>query len=510
MAPGTNLGAATPVQIGGPLPGLPGSAPDKDGKDKKDDAQQPALKDAMTAKATNDAVALIRSLAELRGRNADWAEKAVREAASLSASAALQMNVIDLVARNPRTASVDRRPHVELAGGDKRQLATKGLTIERLDPGWLIRLLSVITNPNVAFILLMVGIYGLIFELSTPGAIAPGVIGTICLLLGLYALNMLPINYTGLALLLLGIAFLIVEPSTRPWFSGLAALPRFFWEPPCCSRSRAPGTGCHGRYHHRGGDDLQPDRPRAWLALARPQKPGTGWGAGHGSVSPPKFSTGPAAKVTSSPMANVCRPRDGSSCARRDGRGGRYQGSDPCGAAAITTNRQRRRCVMMFDYLKLSFLVVVVVMFLAAAIRILRNMSAASSHTGSLHRGEGARSHHPHSVRAADGEGRSAGRGAGRAAPGRDSRATMSRSRSTRPLLPHRRPGASDKSRSRTLWPRPASWRKPRCAPVLGKHELDELLAERIGSTLTFRGASISRPTPGASGDQCRDQTCRF
>jgi membrane-bound ClpP family serine protease len=101
MAPGTNLGAATPVQIGGPLPGLPGSAPDKDGKDKKDDAQHPALKDAMTAKATNDAVALIRSLAELRGRNADWAEKAVREAASLSASGALQANVIDLVARNP-------------------------------------------------------------------------------------------------------------------------------------------------------------------------------------------------------------------------------------------------------------------------------------------------------------------------------------------------------------------------------------------------------------------------
>jgi membrane-bound serine protease (ClpP class) len=159
MAPGTNLGAATPVQIGGPLPGLPSSAPDKDGKDKKDDAQQPALKDAMTAKATNDAVALIRSLAELRGRNADWAEKAVREAASLSASGALQANVIDLVARNPTELLqlIDGRT-VEPAGGDMRRLATKGLTIERLDPGWLIRLLSVITDPNVAFILLMVGI----------------------------------------------------------------------------------------------------------------------------------------------------------------------------------------------------------------------------------------------------------------------------------------------------------------------------------------------------------------
>jgi membrane-bound serine protease (ClpP class) len=212
MAPGTNLGAATPVQIGGPLPGLPGGSPDKSGKDKKDDAQQPALKDAMSAKATNDAVAQIRSLAELRGRNADWAEKAVREAASLSAAAALEAKVIDLVARNPAELLqlIDGRT-VELAGGDRRQLATKGLVIERLDPGWLIRLLSVITNPNVAFILLLVGVYGLIFEFSSPGAVAPGVIGTICLLLGLYALNMLPINYAGLALLLLGLTFLVVE-----------------------------------------------------------------------------------------------------------------------------------------------------------------------------------------------------------------------------------------------------------------------------------------------------------
>jgi membrane-bound serine protease (ClpP class) len=224
MAPGTNLGAATPVQIGGPLPGLPGSTP-KDGADKKDG--QPALKDAMTAKVTNDAVALIRSLAELRGRNADWAEKAVREAASLSAGAALEAHVIDLIARNPAELleQINGRT-VELAGGDKRPLATTGLTVERLDPGWLIRFLSVITDPNVAFILLIVGIYGLIFEFSTPGAIAPGVIGTICLLLGLYALNMLPINYTGLALILLGIAFLVVEifnPTVVLGLGGVAA-----------------------------------------------------------------------------------------------------------------------------------------------------------------------------------------------------------------------------------------------------------------------------------------------
>ena len=241
MAPGTNLGAATPVQIGGPLPGLPGSAPDKDGKDKKDDAQ-PALKDAMTAKATNDAVALIRSLAELRGRNADWAEKAVREAASLSASGALQEKVIDLVARNLTELLhlIDGRT-VELAGGDTRQLATKGLTIERLDPGWLIRLLSVITNPNVAFILLMVGIYGLIFEFSSPGAIAPGVVGTICLLLGLYALNMLPINYVGLALMFLGIAFLVVEIFNPTVVLGLGGVAAFLLGAAMLFRIEAPG-----------------------------------------------------------------------------------------------------------------------------------------------------------------------------------------------------------------------------------------------------------------------------
>lgn len=208
MAPGTNLGAATPVQIGGPLPS---STPDKDSKDKKNEAPSTS-KDALTAKATNDAIALIRSLAELRGRNADWAEKAVREAATLSATGALQANVIEFIARGPADllAQVDGRK-VELANGEVRQLATKGLAVERLDPGWLIRFLSVITDPNVAFVLLLVGIYGLIFEFSSPGAVAPGVIGTICLLLGLYALNMLPINYTGLALMLLGIAFLIVE-----------------------------------------------------------------------------------------------------------------------------------------------------------------------------------------------------------------------------------------------------------------------------------------------------------
>ncbi|KRR26872.1 serine protease [Bradyrhizobium lablabi] len=213
MAPGTNLGAATPVQIGGPLPGLPDANPDKDDKGKKEGSdQKPKTKDAMTAKATNDAVALIRSLAELRGRNADWAEKAVREAESLSANAALQAKVIDLVARDQAELlrQIDGRA-VEVAGGDTRRLATSEAAREALDPGWIAQFLRVITDPNIAFILMLVGIYGLIFELSSPGAVAPGVIGTICLLLGLYALNMLPINYAGLALILLGITLLVIE-----------------------------------------------------------------------------------------------------------------------------------------------------------------------------------------------------------------------------------------------------------------------------------------------------------
>src|SRR5882762_1216361 len=125
-------------------------------------------------------------------------------------------------------------------------------------------------------------------------------------------------------------------------------------------------------YHHRGGDDLQPDRPRARLALARPQKPGTGWGAGHARSPRRSSRLVRQRRPRLHPWRTVAGPRDGSSCARRDGRGSRYQGSDPCGAAAISTNRQRRRCVMMFDYLSYLLLVVVVVMFLATAIRILR------------------------------------------------------------------------------------------------------------------------------------------
>jgi membrane-bound serine protease (ClpP class) len=244
MAPGTNLGAATPVQIGGPLPGLPDATPDKSDKEKKKDGgdQQPKAKDAMTAKATNDAVALIRSLAELRGRNADWAEKAVREAASLSANAALQANVIDLVARDQAELlrQIDGRT-VEIAGGETRHLATREAAREAIEPGWISRFLRVITDPNVAFILMLVGIYGLIFELSSPGAVAPGVIGTICLLLGLYALNMLPVNYAGLGLILLGITLLVIEVFNPTVVLGLGGVVAFVLGAVMLFELEAPG-----------------------------------------------------------------------------------------------------------------------------------------------------------------------------------------------------------------------------------------------------------------------------
>ena len=237
MAPGTNIGAATPVQIGGPLPGLPSGPADKDGKDKKDEP-----KDAMTAKVTNNAVAFIRSLAELRGRNADWAEKAVREAATLSANAALEAHAIDLVARDQAELlrQLDGRV-VEVAGGKTQRLVTKDAVVEAIDPGPISRFLAVITDPNVAFILLMVGIYGLIFEFMSPGAVAPGVVGAICLLIGLYALNLLPINYAGLALMLVGLVLLTIEAFNPTVVIGLGGIIAFVLGALMLFRGEAPG-----------------------------------------------------------------------------------------------------------------------------------------------------------------------------------------------------------------------------------------------------------------------------
>nr|WP_250889175.1 nodulation protein NfeD [Mesorhizobium sp. dw_380] len=240
MAPGTNLGAATPVEMGG-LPSLPGGEKDNGpAKDQKDANGRPAG-DAMMAKVTNDAVALIRSLAELRGRNGDWGEKAVREAASLSANAALQEHVIDFVARDTTELLQQADGRTVDVAGRKVLLATKGLPVETLEPGWFIRLLAVITDPNTAVILMLVGVYGIIFEFTSPGAVAPGVVGTICLVLGLYALDLLPINYTGLALMLLGITFLVIEAFNPTVVLGLSGVIAFLFGAAMLMRVEGPG-----------------------------------------------------------------------------------------------------------------------------------------------------------------------------------------------------------------------------------------------------------------------------
>lgn len=200
MAPGTNLGAATPVQMGG-LPGAP-----KDDKAKPSDDEQ-----TLARKQVNDATAYIRGLAQLRGRNADWAEQAVREAVSLPASEALRLNVIDQVANDLPALLHQIDGKTLVAAGQPQRLQTRdAAVIERL-PDWRTRLLAVITHPSVALILIMIGVCGLLFEFMNPGSALGGVVGGICLLLALYALQLLPVSFAGMALILLGIAFMVAE-----------------------------------------------------------------------------------------------------------------------------------------------------------------------------------------------------------------------------------------------------------------------------------------------------------
>lgn len=206
MASATNLGAATPVPIGAaklPMPSSPGKDNQKD--------KTPSM-GTMQKKITNDAVAYIRGLAKLYKRNADWAEKAVREGASLTAVDALKANVIDLMAENvdELLAKIDGRK-VILDGNRKITLSTLNLTKKIIQPDWRNKFLSIITNPNVAYILMLLGVYGIIFEFYQPGMGVPGVVGAISLLLAAYALQMLPLNYAGVALILLGIALMMAE-----------------------------------------------------------------------------------------------------------------------------------------------------------------------------------------------------------------------------------------------------------------------------------------------------------
>ncbi len=220
MAPASNLGAATPVAIGLPTPGgqpenplpPPKQASGTPGASSAPRSETPA--DVMTAKRIGDAAAYIRSLAQLRSRNADWAEKAVREAVSLASQDALKSQVIDLIADDlpDLLRRVDGR-EVRVAGavGTSVRLATRDAAVTEFEADWRTKLLSVLTDPSLALILMMVGIYGLLFEFSNPGFVAPGVIGGICLLMALFALQLLPVNYAGLGLILLGVGFLVAE-----------------------------------------------------------------------------------------------------------------------------------------------------------------------------------------------------------------------------------------------------------------------------------------------------------
>jgi membrane-bound serine protease (ClpP class) len=246
MAPATNLGAATPIAIGLPSPstepgvqpaGRPGSA-----------ASAPeAGHDTLAAKRINDASAYIRSLAQLRGRDAAWAEQAVREAVSLSARDALTHRVIDLIAvdLSELLRQLDGRV-VRL--GDEREgtvkLATAQAAVVVLEPDWRERVLAVISDPSLALVLMMIGVYGLLFEFMNPGFVAPGVIGGLCLLLALWGLQMLPINYAGLGLILLGIAFFVAEAFVPSYGAlGIGGVAAFALGALLLIDSDAPGFG---------------------------------------------------------------------------------------------------------------------------------------------------------------------------------------------------------------------------------------------------------------------------
>jgi membrane-bound serine protease (ClpP class) len=209
MAPATNLGAATPVAIG--ATGASGGEDKPDEKSGKRAEDKNGGVSTMTRKQVNDASAYIRGLAQMRGRNAEWAERAVREAVSLSATEALKLKVVDLVAEDVPDLLRRLDGRRLKAAERERVLQTADAVAVPLEPDWRTRFLSVITDPSIAYILILVGIYALIFEFSNPGLVFPGVVGAICILIALYAFHMLPVNYAGLALMLVGIAFMAGE-----------------------------------------------------------------------------------------------------------------------------------------------------------------------------------------------------------------------------------------------------------------------------------------------------------
>jgi len=203
MAPATNLGAASPVSIGGAPGGGEKAEPKKEAG--KDQGFVPT--DTLMRKVTHDAAAYIRGLAQLRGRNADWAERAVREAVSLPADEALKLKVIDVVADN--VPALLKQVDGQVIGG--RTLQTAGAAAVGHEPDWRTQFLAVITNPGFAYLLVLLGGYAIFFEFTNPGLVLPGVVGSICVLVAMYAFHMLPVNFAGIALILLGIGFMVAE-----------------------------------------------------------------------------------------------------------------------------------------------------------------------------------------------------------------------------------------------------------------------------------------------------------
>jgi membrane-bound serine protease (ClpP class) len=263
MAPTTHLGAATPVSLGGGEPpdderspfGAPpeekqeegddANEPDAPASDDREDAHEPPTPDtAMERKVLNDAIAYIRGLAETHGRNADWAEKAVREAATLTAGEALEQNVIDVIAADSAElfAAINGR-EINLNNATAT-LDTEALEVERIEPSWRIKLLSTISNPEIVLLLVMVGIYGLLLEGYNPGAIVPGVVGVIALLLAAYALQVIPVNYAGLALIIVGLGMIVAE-AFIPSFGalGLGGIAAFIFGAIMMFDSGIPGFG---------------------------------------------------------------------------------------------------------------------------------------------------------------------------------------------------------------------------------------------------------------------------
>lgn len=231
MTPTTHIGAATPVALGG------GGSP-------QDDPEQPDPASATDLKVLNDAVAYMRSLAERHGRNADWAEKAVTEAATATAEEALELNVIDVIAkdRDELLTLIDGR---EVTVNDEtRTLSTAVATVVAFEPDWRIRLLTIISNPEIVLLLGLIGVYGLMYEGLNPGAIVPGVVGAICLLLAAYALQVMPVNYVGLALIIVGLGLIVAE-AYAPSFGalGIGGIAAFVFGAIIMFDSDIPGFG---------------------------------------------------------------------------------------------------------------------------------------------------------------------------------------------------------------------------------------------------------------------------